>query len=77
MNKILNINQDDPRLSRENNTGEGMPDEQFEQEKMLEPKEIDLYRKLMIEANTQLGFISLPKEVYGQFENLIKHTTYN
>ena len=30
----------------------------------------------MIEANAQLNLIQLPKEVFGEYENLIKSTKY-
>lgn len=30
----------------------------------------------MIEANTQLGFLKLPKSAFGYHENLIKSTMY-
>jgi hypothetical protein len=31
----------------------------------------------MVEANAQLGFLKLPKSIFGEHENLIKLTHYN
>ena len=31
----------------------------------------------MVEANAQLGFLKLPKSIFGEHENLIKLTQYN
>jgi hypothetical protein len=31
----------------------------------------------MMEANAQLGLLKLPREVFGEHENLIKLTHYN
>jgi len=31
----------------------------------------------MVEANSQLGLFKLPKEIFGQYENLVKQTHYD
>ena len=47
------------------------------EEVKMRPEEIKLYRQLMVEANSQLGLVKLPREAFGEFENLIKLTQYN
>ena len=42
----------------------------------LEPREVRQYQKLMVEANAQLGFLRLPKKIFGKYENLVKATHY-
>lgn len=37
---------------------------------------LQLFRQLMIEANTQLGLFVLPEETFAKYENLIKVTLY-
>ena len=38
----------------------------------IEPREIELFRKLAIEANSQLGLVKLPKKLFGKYESFIK-----
>ena len=73
MEKALEINQKDPRLEASNNTGEGMGKAPTTP---IQPAELRLYQKLMVEANAQLGLLKLPKELFGEYENLIKVTHY-
>lgn len=74
MEKMLKINQKDPRLEAFNNTGQGMSQAPLP---AIEPREVRQYRKLMVEANAQLGFLKLPKAIFGEYENLIKMTHYD
>ena len=53
---------------KENDNGE---------EVKMRPEEIKLYRQLMVEANSQLGLVKLPREAFCEFEYLIKLTQYN
>jgi hypothetical protein len=43
---------------------------------ILMPEELKQYRRMMMEANTQLGLVKLPRSVFGKYENLIKATQY-
>jgi hypothetical protein len=44
---------------------------------MIDPRELSLYQKLVVEANAQLQLFKLPKEIFGHHENLIKSTHYD
>lgn len=41
------------------------------------PENLALFRELMIEANTQLGFFSLPEDIYGKYKEIIRVTAYS
>ena len=41
------------------------------------PEGLQLYRELMIEANTQLGYVQLPEEIFGNYKELMKVTAYD
>jgi hypothetical protein len=40
------------------------------------PENLQLYRELIVEANTQLGFFSMPDELFGKYKEIIKMTSY-
>ena len=39
-------------------------------------KALNLYKRLMIQANTQLGLFALPEETFGKYETLMRATLY-
>lgn len=50
-NKVLGIGEEDPRTKPENNQGDYKEGERFVQKKLIHPREVKLYRQLMMEAN--------------------------
>ncbi len=41
------------------------------------PENLQLYRELVIEANTQLGLITMPEEFFSKYKEIIKITSYD
>ena len=41
------------------------------------PENLMLYRELVVEANTQLGYFTMPEELFGKYREIIKMTTYD
>lgn len=40
------------------------------------PHNLQLYRELMVEANTQLGLFTLPESMFAKYKEIIKITSY-
>jgi hypothetical protein len=40
------------------------------------PENLQLYRELIVEANTQLGYLTMPEELFSKYTEIIKITTY-
>lgn len=38
---------------------------------------MQLYRELVVEANTQLGYLTMPEELFGKYKDIVKITTYD
>ena len=66
-NKVLGVDDEDPRLLPENNQGD-----RFQQKKLIQPREVKLYRELMMEANAQLGFFAVPEKYFGSYKHVVK-----
>lgn len=41
------------------------------------PENLQLYRELVVEANTQLGYFTMPEEIFGKYKEIVKMTTYD
>lgn len=41
------------------------------------PENLQLYRELVVEANTQLGYFTMPEKMFGKFKEIIKMTAYD
>jgi hypothetical protein len=41
------------------------------------PENLQLYRELVVEANTQLGYFTMPDEIFGKYKEIVKMTTYD
>ena len=66
MDNILQISKQDPRLLAENNLGNGGGKDMYDnQHKTVDPRDLRLYEKLMVEANAQLGYFKLPEDMFG------------
>ena len=37
---------------------------------------MQLYRELIVEANTQLGYLTMPEELFAKYKEIVKITTY-
>lgn len=46
------------------------------QDQNVSAKALQLYKQLMIEANTQLGLFVLPEETFSKYETLMRVTLY-
>ncbi len=36
-----------------------------------------MYRELVVEANTQLGYLTMPEELFAKYKEIIKITSYD
>lgn len=41
------------------------------------PDAINLWKELVLEANTQLNIFAVPEEIFGEYKELIKITAYD
>jgi hypothetical protein len=41
------------------------------------PENLQLYRELMVEANSQLGLFSMPESLFAKYKEIIKITSYD
>ena len=64
MKKLLDIDQIDPRLLEENNLNT-FDNDPYAEAEHHDPRDIKLYRNLMVEAATQLNLVSLPEEGFS------------
>ena len=42
----------------------------------MSSEELKHYRRMMVEANTQLGLVQLPRKIFGKMEDFIKTVAY-